>query len=203
MHAAELGSSVPVGEPFWFIKPSTSYLRADRQSSAHVLLPRTAVVHHEVELAAVIGTPISPCDRVTANDAMKHVKGYVCAVDITARNWQNDAKKLGRPWALSKGCDTFLPLSQFVPAENVPDPHNLQLWLDVNGTRKQYASTSDMLFSLPSLIEHVAKYVTLQEWDLLLTGTPHGVGPIVPGDHVTAGIQQLTELHFRCDSAPF
>lgn len=196
-----MGTTPPEKEPFWFIKPSTSYLRASTSCSARALLPRGAQVHYEVELAAVIGRPVTPADRLAACDAMKHVKGFVCAVDLTARNWQNDAKKQGRPWALAKGCDTFLPLSDFIPSELVKDPQNLQLWLDINGVRKQSGSTSDMLFPLPSLIEHVAKYVTLQEWDLLLTGTPAGVGPVVPGDRVTAGIDGLTQLHFDCHQA--
>ena len=149
-----------------------------------------------VELGVVIG---KPARQVSAGRAMEHVAGYVCAVDVTARDWQQKAMEGGLPWSLAKGCDTFLPFSKFIPKESVPvdaesGMASVELYLDVNGVRKQEGSTRDMVFTIPQLIEHISKYVTLDEWDLILTGTPEGVGPIKPGDVVKAGIKGLVEL---------
>jgi acylpyruvate hydrolase len=202
----------PPAEPFWFFKPSSSYLRTPSARGAgpharpdeHALarLPHGADVHHEVELAAVIGVRAS---RVRAADAMHYVAGYVCAVDLTARNWQADAKREGLPWSRAKGCDTFLPISSFLPVSALPHPDptlRARIWLRVNGELRQDGNTDQMLHSLPDLIEHVTRYVTLDEWDLLLTGTPAGVGPLVPGDLVTAGVDDLVTMQFSCTQAP-
>jgi acylpyruvate hydrolase len=205
-HAREMGAPIP-SEPFWFFKPSTSYLRAPGASatpsaSAVVHLPHGAEVHHEVELAAVIGARAT---RVRAAETMHHVAGYVCAVDLTARNWQADAKKKGQPWSRAKGCDTFLPVSEFVPVQTLPLPDptmRARIWLRVNGQLRQDGNTDQMIFHLPDLVENITRHVTLEEWDLLLTGTPAGVGPLVHGDVVTAGIDNLVTLQFRCEQAP-
>lgn len=135
---------------------------------------------------------------------MEHVVGYVCAIDFTARNWQKQAKEAGLPWSLAKGCDTFLPFSKMVPVEAVPiDPDtgvaSVNLFLDVNGERKQDASTEDMVFTIPQLVEHITKYVTLEEWDLILTGTPEGVGPVKHGDVIKAGIKGLVEMEVNLE----
>jgi len=119
--------------------------------------------------------------------------GTVClrealAIDMTARNMQEAVKKKGLPWSAVKGFDTFTPVGQFIPRSAVPDPHNLNLWLKINGQYKQNGTTSDMMFRIPKLIEHVSSIMTLEEGDLLLTGTPSGVGPVTPGDDVTGGL---------------
>jgi acylpyruvate hydrolase len=202
-----MGAPIP-SEPFWFFKPSTSYLRAPGASAtvtpggAVALLPHGAEVHYEVELAAVIG---SRATRVRAADAMRHIAGYVCAVDLTARNWQAVAKKQGQPWSRAKGCDTFLPVSKFIPVQALPLPDpamRARIWLRVNGQLRQDGNTDQMVFHLPDLVENVTRYVTLDEWDLLLTGTPAGVGRLVHGDVVTAGIDDIVTLQFRCEQAP-
>ena len=155
-----------------------------------------------VELGVIIGRPAR---KVKADKAIQHIAGYVCAIDLTARNWQSDAKSQGRPWSLAKGCDTFLPLSTVVPPDSIPlNPTDgsvdVQLYLDVNGDRKQYGSTRDMVWSIPELIEHVSNHVTLEEWDLVLTGTPQGVGPIQHGDRICAGIEGLVEMNFVAEN---
>lgn len=197
-HALEMGAETP-SEPFWFFKPSTSYLRTT--SARPVELPPGAEVHHEVELAAVIG---KRARNVSAETAMTYVAGYMCAVDLTARNWQAKAKAKGHPWSRAKGCDTFLPLSEFIPAHELPPPNpdsgaiDMRLWLSVNGNVRQDGNTADMSFHLPQLIEHVSRYVTLEQWDILLTGTPDGVGALRCGDVVTAGFGDVTRMEFTC-----
>lgn len=140
------------------------------------------------------------CRNVRACDARDYIAGYVCAIDVTARNWQQEAKQQGRPWSLAKGCDTFLPLSDIVPADSVvlreDGVVDVQLYLDVNGERRQSGSTRDMIWKVPELIERVSQFVSLDAWDLLLTGTPKGVAPLVHGDHVCAGIDGLVEMNF-------
>jgi len=110
------------------------------------------------------------------------------AIDMTARNMQEEVKKRGLPWTAAKGFDTFTPIGAFIPRSAVPDPHDLKLWLKINGAVKQNGTTSDMIFRIPKLIEHVSSIMALEEGDLILTGTPSGVGPVVPGDEITAAL---------------
>ncbi|KAF9520017.1 hypothetical protein BS47DRAFT_1455801 [Hydnum rufescens UP504] len=175
-HAKELNNAVPK-EPFFFLKPTSSYLAN-----------RGCIVHHEVELGVVIGRPGRD---IPASQSDSHVLGYALAIDMTARNIQDKVKKAGLPWSAAKGFDTFTPISSFIPKSAIPDAHNVNLWLKVNGAFRQNGNTSDMLFQIPRLIEHVSSIMALEEGDLILTGTPSGVGPILEGDKITAGISLL------------
>ncbi|KAJ3538619.1 hypothetical protein NMY22_g5092 [Coprinellus aureogranulatus] len=193
-HAKELGNAVPK-EPFFFLKPTTSYV----QSGGEVEIPQGVVAHHEVELGVVIGK--TGRDISQAN-AKQHISGYTLAVDMTARNLQDRVKKAGLPWSAAKGFDTFTPIGSFVPASQIPDPHDLRLRLEINGQVKQDGSTGDMLFNIPQLIEHVSSIMTLEEGDVLLTGTPPGVGPVSPGDKVECLLadkdgKKLDEIVFK------
>lgn len=111
------------------------------------------------------------------------------SIDMTARNVQAEAKKKGLPWDIAKGFDTFLPVSGVIPKSAIPDPHNVEVFLKVNGVTKQDASTNLMLFQIPRLLADISKVMTLEKGDIVLTGTPAGVGPAVPGDVITAGIR--------------
>ncbi|KAG7448349.1 mitochondrial protein [Guyanagaster necrorhizus] len=175
-HIKELANTAPK-EPFFFIKPTTSYL----PSGGKVELPRGIIAHHEVELGVVIGT--GGRDISQAN-APSHIAGYALAVDMTARNLQDQVKKRGLPWSAAKGFDTFTPIGSFIPKGNVLDPHDLRLSLKINGRVKQNGTTADMIFRIPRLIQHISSIMTLEEGDLVLTGTPSGVGPVSPGDNV-------------------
>lgn len=115
--------------------------------------------------------------------------GYALAIDMTARNIQEEAKKKGLPWDISKGFDTFLPISKVIPKSKIPDPHNIEIWLKVNGETHQEDSTNLFLFQLPRVISDISKVMTLEEGDIIITGTPKGVGPVVPGDVMTGGIR--------------
>ncbi len=108
---------------------------------------------------------------------------------MTARNIQNEAKKKGLPWDISKGFDTFLPVSGVIPKSAIPDPHSIELYLTVNGKVQQQDSTELMLFQIPRLLSDISKVMTLERGDIVLTGTPKGVGPVVPGDVLRAGIR--------------
>src|ERR1700726_4126280 len=108
---------------------------------------------------------------------------------MTARNAQNEAKKKGLPWTIAKGFDTFLPMSNIIPKSAIPDPHSVQLYLTVNGEPRQSDSTELMLFRIPRILSDISKVMTLEKGDVVLTGTPKGVGPVVPGDVMRAGIK--------------
>jgi len=123
------------------------------------------------------------------------------AVDMTARNLQDKVRKQGLPWSAAKGFDTFTPIGSMIPKTAVQDPHNLNLSLLINGVTKQAGSTGDMIFRIPRLIEHVSSIMALEEGDLILTGTPSGVVPVVPGDQVecllaNAQGEELIKLDF-------
>lgn len=149
--------------------------------------------HHEVELGVVISRQAR---RITEEDALKYVGGYCVALDMTARDLQTKAKAGGLPWALAKCQDTFTALGPCVPAFSVPDPHKLDLWLRVDGDLRQSGNTSDMLFSVPALLAYISRRFTLEEGDIVLTGTPAGVGPVLPGETITAGIDGVGVIEF-------
>lgn len=111
------------------------------------------------------------------------------SIDMTARNVQNEAKKKGLPWSIAKGFDTFLPISNIIPKAAIPDPHNVELYLNVNGKSRQLDSTELMLFRIPRMLSDISKVMTLEKGDIVLTGTPKGVGSVVPGDVMKAGIK--------------
>ncbi|KAK0196489.1 hypothetical protein IW261DRAFT_1418210 [Armillaria novae-zelandiae] len=175
-HIKELANTAPK-EPFFFIKPTTSYL----PSGGKLELPRGIIAHHEVELGIVIGNRGRDISQANADS---HIAGYALAVDMTARNLQDQVKKRGLPWSAAKGFDTFTPIGSFIPKDKILDPHDLRLSLKINGGIKQNGTTADMIFRIPRLIEHISSIMTLEEGDLVLTGTPSGVGPVSPGDKV-------------------
>lgn len=188
-HAAELGNALPT-EPMLFLKPSTAYLQQGKQI---MFPPGCKELHYEVELGLVIsktGTDIPE------SEVMNHIGGYALALDMTARDFQNAAKKKGIPWSLAKGFNTSCPISQFIPKESVSDPQNIGLWCKVNGETKQDGNTKDMIFNIPTLVSYISQYFTLETGDLVLTGTPAGVGPVVPGDVITAGLGDMVEMSF-------
>ncbi|RLN97415.1 hypothetical protein BBJ28_00018002 [Nothophytophthora sp. Chile5] len=119
---------------------------------------------------------------------------------MTARDLQAKAKKAGLPWTHAKGLDTFTPISDFIPKSAVPSPHELNLWLKVDDELRQNGSTSDMVHSIPFLIAYVSRIMTLEEGDLLITGTPSGVGPVPPNSTITAGITGLIDVRFPVET---
>ncbi|KAH9048190.1 hypothetical protein EDB84DRAFT_1610035 [Lactarius hengduanensis] len=179
-HINELKNAVPY-EPFFFLKATTSYL----PSGGLIEIPRGISAHHEVELGLVIGKTGRDISEANAEE---HIAGYALAIDMTARNLQEEVKRKGLPWSAVKGFDTFTPISSFIPRSKVADPHNLNLWLKINGQTKQSDNTSNMIFRIPRLIQHISSIMTLEEGDLVLTGTPAGVGPVAAGDKIECAL---------------
>lgn len=142
---------------------------------------------HEVELAVVIGRR---CRQVRAADALSHVAGYALSLDMTLRGTEFQCFR--------KSIDTYAVLGPWlVTADEVPDPAALTLWLEVNGQPRQRAQTAQLVFDVPRLIEFASSFYTLEPGDVIMTGTPEGVGPVLPGDRMRAGIDGLGTLDMR------
>lgn len=183
-HIAELGNAVP-DRPVIFIKPATSIIGAGEE----IVIPDYSQdCQHEVELALLIG---KWGKNIPAAEAMNHIAGYGVGIDLTLRDVQSDLKKKGLPWEVAKGFDSSCPLSDFVAAHQVPDPHQLGLKLWVNGELRQDGNTARMIHRIPSILQEISRIFTLEEGDVVLTGTPSGVGPVVSGDRIKAQIEQL------------
>ena len=186
-HAKELGHEVPK-EPVIFLKPPSSLIGPNEA----IILPRKSrEVHHEVELAVIIG---KRAKRVPAEKAMEYVLGYTILLDVTARDLQWEAKRRGLPWTVSKGFDTFAPVGPRVVDRRELNIDDLELGLRVNGEVRQLARTSEMIFKIPEIIEYVSGIMTLEPGDIIATGTPAGVGPLRHGDRVEAWIEGIGKL---------
>ncbi|XP_059083108.1 fumarylacetoacetate hydrolase domain-containing protein 1-like [Tigriopus californicus] len=192
-HAAELGNSVP-SKPLIFMKPPASIILEGENIEIPV---GCSEIHHEIELGIVIQ---SKCKNVPEAEAMNYVGGYILALDMTARDFQNEAKKKGQPWAMAKCFDTSCPVSNFIPKEQISDPHDVQLLCSVNDTERQNGHTKDMIFRVPYLISYISKYFTLNEGDLILTGTPAGVGPVKSGDVIQGEIPGVVKFTYKVTS---
>jgi acylpyruvate hydrolase len=201
-HAKELGNAVPT-EPFFFLKPASSLLlqgAIERPIECKDL-------HYEVELGLLIGTGGRDIPESKALDhigaisltvcrilllvfliRLHQAAGYVLALDMTARDIQEAAKAKKLPWTIAKGYDTFCPISKVVPKRKLADPQSVDLWLKVDGQLKQQGNTRDMIFSIAKQISFLSHRMTLCPGDLILTGTPAGVGPVLPGQTITAGL---------------
>jgi 2-keto-4-pentenoate hydratase/2-oxohepta-3-ene-1,7-dioic acid hydratase in catechol pathway len=190
-HAAEGGMEVPK-EPILFFKSTTAICGPND----NVIIPRNSVkTDWEVELAVVIGKKTTYVDY---EDAMNYVAGYCVHNDYSERAFQLER---GGQWVKGKSCDSFAPIGPFLAtADEVKDPHNLRLWLDVNGQRMQDSTTADFIFNIPHVISYISQFMTLLPGDLITTGTPSGVGLglkppryLVAGDVVKLGIDGLGE----------
>ncbi len=180
-HAKELGNEVPK-EPLLFLKPKTALVG---HGGVVELPPESTRVEHEAELGVVIGRAAR---RVSREQALDHVFGYTCVCDVTAR----DLQRSDGQWSRAKGFDTFCPCGPWI--ETDVDPRGLRVRCMVNGVTRQDGSTSQMVFDVAALIEYASRAMTLEPGDLLVTGTPGGVGPLVSGDVLTVDIEKIGAL---------
>ncbi|KAI1934662.1 hypothetical protein LOZ66_005822 [Ophidiomyces ophidiicola] len=184
-HIAELKNTRPK-KPFFFLKPTTSLLTT---GTGNVIRPKGVRLHYEVELGLIMGQRLRDSDPNDETTAMNAISGYVVAIDMTARNVQDSAKRAGLPWSIAKGFDTFCPISNFIPKTAIPDPHNATLHLSVNDAVRQNDSTGLMLYRIPRILSEISMVMTLEPGDVVLTGTPKGVGEVKHGDVMKAGIK--------------
>jgi 2-keto-4-pentenoate hydratase/2-oxohepta-3-ene-1,7-dioic acid hydratase in catechol pathway len=188
-HAKELGNEVPE-RPRFFLKPPSSLL----ENGGVIIKPKEVEeLHHEVELALVI----SEGGRdISEEEAHKHIGLFLPMLDITARDVQDEAKGKGLPWAEAKGFDTFAPVGPCAVKASEFDWRGKRIWLEVNGELKQDSSTDLLLFTPERIISQISKVMTLEPGDIIMTGTPSGVGPLDPGDIVKAGIDGICTMEF-------
>ena len=205
-HAKETGSPIP-SEPIMFMKPTSSL----NGPNDEVVLPRSITLSQtgnknensfkesdqsdwEVELGVVIG---EEARSVSVSSALKYVAGYTVVNDVSEREYQLNAA--GGQWIRGKGCDTFCPVGPWlVTKDEITDPQNLDVWLDVNGERVQSGNTNTMIFDVKTIVSYVSHFMTLEPGDLIATGTPPGVGMgmkppkfLKPGDEMKVGINGL------------
>ena len=186
-HAQEMNTEA-TKNPLLFLKPASSIIF----NGESIVIPKMSnCLHHEVELGVVIG---KKCKNISQKKALDYVLGYLLALDITARDIQSEAKKNGWPWSVAKGFDTFAPISEVVLKDKIPIPNNLDLSLKVNGRVKQSSNTKNMIFSVERIIEFISEIMTLEQGDLILTGTPEGVGEISEGDTIGAKLGDICSL---------
>lgn len=183
-HVTELNNQRPK-QPFFFLKPSSSILLPDE---GPILRPKGVTLHFEIELGIVIGKTVKDLEENDEAGWKDAIGGYITGIDMTGRNVQEEAKKRGLPWSIAKGFDTFLPIAGPVAKEDITDPHNVELYLKVNGEMKQNDNTELMLFRIGRQLADISKVMTLEKGDIVLTGTPKGVGPVVTGDVMEAGL---------------
>lgn len=186
-HAREMGADVARGTPVFFMKPADAVLPFGDVPYPSV----TEDLHHEVELVVALGRDVQGV--VATGDALELVYGYGVGLDLTRRDLQAQAKEKRLPWDTSKGFDFSAPISAIVPAAEAGHDFSRRLWLEVNGTLRQQAPLSDMIFGVAEIIHELSKLFALKAGDLIFMGTPAGVATLQRGDVFRAGIDHLVQ----------
>jgi fumarylpyruvate hydrolase len=187
-HAREMGHDPDREPPFFFMKAANSVV----DSGATLAYPvGTKDVHHEIEMVVALakGGRDIPVEK-----ALDHVWGYGVGLDMTRRDIQGEAKKMGRPWEMGKSFDESAPVSELKPAESIGHPSRGAIWLKVNGQTKQQGDLAMQIWSVPEQIAYLSSLITLQPGDLIFSGTPAGVGPIKAGDKLEGHVDGVGDL---------
>jgi len=180
-HAKELNNPVP-SKPLIFLKPATSIVDLHQPFS----IPKHfGAVHHELELALLIGKPLH---QASPNACHQAIAGFGLALDLTLRAVQEELKEKRQPWDIAKGFDGACPLSRFIPTQGIEPDFQAEFEMVRNGKVQQSGNTHDMIFSIPELLSYMSRYFTLQPGDIVLTGTPKGVGPLMAGDQLSMSL---------------
>ena len=193
-HIKETNGPIPT-EPIFFVKTLNTLITNNQP----IIYPKILYenqefnrVDHEVELAFIM---FQTAKNVAARLASEYIQGYTIFLDITARNMQISDRNIKLPWYRSKNFDTFGPIGpKIIPCSDIDDPHNLDIQLKVNGELRQYSNTKHMLFKIPEIVEYISKFITLKRGDIIATGTPSGIKPIVPGDIIEASIEKIGKI---------
>jgi fumarylpyruvate hydrolase len=193
-HAREMGADPEREPPFFFGKPADAVVSAD---GVVPYPPLTNDLQFEVELVVAIG---GTAVNISVEDALSAVFGYAVGVDLTRRDLQNDAKLLRRPWDWAKGFDASAPVSPIQPRTGPLDSG--AIWLSVNGEEKQRGDLAAMIWGVAEIVAFASQSIELKPGDLIFTGTPAGVGTIVPGDVVSGGVEGVDEFIFTIGNAP-
>lgn len=189
-HAKELNNAVPT-KPMIFIKPATA---AVDLAQPFTIPSGQGAVHHELELALLIGQPLK---HASEQQALEAIAGIGMALDLTLRDLQDDLKGKGHPWEVAKAFDGSCPISAFEPVQGLTEDYEFSFTLERNGKLQQHGRTGDMIFKIPYLLSYMSKHFTLMPGDIVLTGTPSGVGPMNPGDQLVIELND----HFRLETS--
>lgn len=190
-HAREMGHDPDREPPFFFQKNPDNLLPPGRDFPYP---PCSSDVHHEVEL--VVALKRGGAD-IPAKEALGHVYGYAVGIDFTRRDLQAEAKKAGKPWAAAKAFEHSAPTSAIVPATTIGHPASGSIWLEVNGERRQRGDLEQMIWTVPEIVAELSRLFTLAPGDIIMTGTPSGVGPVMRGDRVTCGVDGVAALSVK------
>jgi fumarylpyruvate hydrolase len=190
-HAREMGHDPDREPPFFFMKPPDALVP---EGGTLPYPPATADLHHEVELAVAVGAHLQHAD---AQGARAAIWGYAVAVDLTRRDLQAEAKKHGRPWEVAKAFEASCPCSAIRPAGQVETVERGRIWLSVGDELRQDGDLAQLIWRVPEVLAQASRVFHLKPGDLVLTGTPAGVGPLKPGDRVTCGVDGIGELAFE------
>ena len=190
-HAKEMGFSGRE-PPFFFMKPADAIVVVPAGGEAHMAYPPlTGNLHHEIELVVAIG---KGGRNIAAANALQHVFGYAVGLDMTRRDLQNDMKKQGRPWCIGKAFDQSAPIGPITPADEAGNIAQAEIHLQVNGQDRQRSNVSKLIWSISETIEHLSAAWELQPGDLIFSGTPEGVGAVLPGDTMSGGVTGLEPI---------
>jgi fumarylpyruvate hydrolase len=190
-HAREMGHDPNREPPFFFMKPASAIVT----DNADFPYPSaTKDVHHEMELVVAIGKGGA---NIPSAKALDHVYGYAVGLDMTRRDLQGEAKKMGRPWDTGKAFDHSAPCSAVVPAAKIGHPAKGKIWLKVNGETRQEGDLSQLIWNIPDTIAYLSTLFTLAPGDLIYSGTPAGVGPVKKGDALEGGVDGVGTIKFK------
>jgi fumarylpyruvate hydrolase len=190
-HAREMGHDPNREPPFFFMKPASAIVT----DNADFPYPSaTKDVHHEMELVVAIGKGGA---NIPSAKALDHVYGYAVGLDMTRRDLQGEAKKMGRPWDTGKAFDHSAPCSAVVPAAKIGHPAKGKIWLKVNGEMRQEGDLSQLIWNIPDTIAYLSTLFTLAPGDLIYSGTPAGVGPVKKGDALEGGVDGVGTIKFK------
>jgi fumarylpyruvate hydrolase len=195
-HAIEMGHDPDREPPFFFMKPAIAVVAG---GGSLPFPPATEDLHHEIELVVALG---SGGADLAVEDALEHVFGYAVGLDMTRRDLQNRAKELGRPWDMGKGFDRSAPMSALRSAASIGHPEAGAIWLRVNGELRQEGDLAQQIWKVPETIAYLSTLVELRPGDLIMTGTPAGVGGVVPGDVLEGGVDGIGDLRVEYERAP-
>ncbi|SMC78113.1 fumarylacetoacetate hydrolase family protein [Primorskyibacter flagellatus] len=187
-HAAEMGNEVDRDAPWYFTKTPSAYVAS---GSTVPYPPGTQDFHYEMELAIAIG---APAFRASRDEAARTIFGYGCALDMTRRDLQQVGKDHRRPWDLGKDVENGAVFAALSQAEDLGALGPQRIHLEVNGETRQDATLAEMVWSVDEIVAHLSTYYHLRAGDVILTGTPAGVGPVVAGDRITGGIDGLEPI---------
>lgn len=196
-HAREMGSDPDREPPFFFCKPGDAVVPVREGETLSLKYPpQTSDFHYEIELVAAIG---KGGFNISRDEALEHIFGYAVGLDMTRRDLQSEMKKGGRPWEIGKAFDQSAPIGPLHTVDKAGHPEDAAIWLQVNGADKQRSTTKELIWSVAETVSYLSQFFRLEPGDLIYTGTPEGVGPVVVGDLMQGGVDGLGTIQVRVE----